>query len=83
VNRGAVNRSTVNRSTVVLGALLFATSCASSKAKDLQGDADLHAARPYRTVKFNPKALEKLGIKTGPAGGASSEERLQGPGSLD
>jgi cobalt-zinc-cadmium efflux system membrane fusion protein len=44
---------------------------------------DSNAKPGLKTVKFDPKALERLGVKCDPAGSSSADNRLQVPGSLE
>lgn len=72
----------------LIGALLLALGCvAGCGEKKVTASQDSSnapkAATGPKTVKFDPKALERLGIKVEPAGSSATALDLEVPGSLE
>src|SRR5262245_45409873 len=57
--------------------------CAGCTEEASNAAPDSNAKPSLKTVKFDPKALERLGVKCDPAGSSSADNRLQVPGSLE
>ncbi len=57
--------------------------CTEKQVSAAQDDASTRTAAGPKTVKFDPKALERLGIKLEPAGHAGGMLDLEVPGSLE
>ncbi|MBX3185770.1 MAG: efflux RND transporter periplasmic adaptor subunit [Labilithrix sp.] len=72
----------LTRSTLGFAILLTLAGCPESRVTAAQ---DSSAARPAgpKTVKFDPKALDRLGIKVEPAGLQTGALDLEVPGSLE
>lgn len=67
---------------LVLAALALLSAGCHDKEAQASTDAQVTAAGP-KMVKFDPKALERLGIKIDPAGSDSGALDLEVPGSLE
>jgi cobalt-zinc-cadmium efflux system membrane fusion protein len=68
-------------------ALLLSSVSGCGEKKAGAADSAAAAEQPKdkgpRLVKFDPAALERLGLKSAPAGGTGSESRLRVPGTLE